>query len=222
MQEVADNIWRLDQRPRPIMNIYLAGDILFDAGTRGDRRRVMKQIDGRPLSQVALTHVHPDHQGLVAEICSTRKIPLACHIDDVDAMEGRRPIQEKGGDNFVNRMVIKLWAGPPYTVDRHLEDGDMVGDFRVIHTPGHSSGHVVFFRESDRVAICGDVVRNMTYLTTRSGVREPPDNFTYSPAENRRSIRRLAALEPSLLLPGHGPAITDMQAFQRWVAALPE
>lgn len=222
MREVADGIWRLDQRPRPIINIYLASEILIDAGTRGDRRRVMKQIADRELSQVALTHVHPDHQGLVAEICTTRGIPLACHEADVDAMEGRRPIQEKGGENPINRAVIRLWAGPPHRVDRHLKDGDMLGDFRVIHTPGHSRGHVVYFRDADRVAICGDVVRNMTYVTTRSGVREPPADFTYDPAENRRSIRRLAELDPSLILPGHGPAITDMTAFHRFVDALPD
>jgi glyoxylase-like metal-dependent hydrolase (beta-lactamase superfamily II) len=45
--------------------------------------------------------------------------------------------------------------------------------------------------------------------------------MSYDPVENRRSIRKLAALEPSLILPGHGPAITDMDAFGRFVAALP-
>ena len=68
--------------------------------------------------------------------------------------------------------------------------------FRVVHAPGHARGEVIFFRDSDRVAICGDVVRNMSYLTGLPGVKEPPDEFTYDPAENRRSIRKLAALEP--------------------------
>jgi hypothetical protein len=52
----------------------------------------------------------------------------------------------------------------------------------------------VFFRESDRVAICGDVIRNMSYATYLPGVKEPPGLFTYDPAENRRSIRKLAGL----------------------------
>jgi glyoxylase-like metal-dependent hydrolase (beta-lactamase superfamily II) len=50
---------------------------------------------------------------------------------------------------------------------------------------------------------------------------EPPEIFTYDPAENRRSIRKLADLNPSLILPGHGPAVTDIGAFERFVAALP-
>jgi glyoxylase-like metal-dependent hydrolase (beta-lactamase superfamily II) len=79
---------------------------------------------------------------------------------------------------------------------------------------------VIFFRDSDRVAICGDVIRNITYLTLRTRLAEPPDDLTPDPAENRRSIRRLADLEPSLILPGHGPAISEMAKFERFVARL--
>ena len=114
----------------------------------------------------------------------------------------------------------RIWTGPPRNVDRVLTEGDEVAGFRVVHAPGHARGEVIFFRDSDRVAICGDVVRNLSYLTGRSGVLEPPDEMTYDPAENRRSIRKLAALDPSLILPGHGPAITDMAEFTRFVAAL--
>ena len=101
-------------------------------------------------------------------------------------------------------------------------DGEKVGDFTVVHTPGHARGHVVYFRESDGVTICGDVIRNMNYATGRPGLDEPPEMFTYDPAENRRSIRKLAGLNPTLLLPGHGPAVTDMDRFQSWAAALPQ
>jgi glyoxylase-like metal-dependent hydrolase (beta-lactamase superfamily II) len=80
---------------------------------------------------------------------------------------------------------------------------------------------VIFFRERDRVAICGDVIRNITYVSMRTRLAEPPADLTPDPAENRRSIRKLAALEPSLILPGHGPAVNDMESFSRFAAALP-
>ena len=81
---------------------------------------------------------------------------------------------------------------------------------------------MIFFRESDRVAICGDVIRNMSYATGAARARASrPTIFTYDPAENRRSIRKLADLNPCLILPGHGPAVTDIGAFERFVAALP-
>ena len=169
---------------------------------------------------LALTHVHCDHQGSADAVCEARGIPLACHPDDVDAMEGRRPVAATNG--FQARLYARLWAGPPRKVDRLLNEGDEVAGFRVVHAPGHSPGEVIFFRDSDRVAICGDVIRNITYLSLRSRLATPPDNLTPDPAENRRSIRKLAELDPSVILPGHGPEVTDIEGFRRWAAALPE
>jgi len=221
MKQLAPHVWRLKQFPAPSVNVYLAGDVLIDAGTRWDRRRIFAEIEGRELSLVALTHVHPDHQGVARDVCEARGVPLACHADDVDAMEGRRPIQEAAPQNIFNRLIKRFWEGPPHEVGRVLNEGDEVAGFRVVHAPGHARGEVVYFRESDRVAICGDVIRHMSYATGRPMLAEPPEIFTYDPAENRRSIRKLAELNPALILPGHGPAVTDIAAFERFVAALP-
>ena len=221
MKYLAPGVWRLKEVPIPSINVYLAEDVLIDAGRRWDRRRIFAELDGVEISELALTHVHPDHQGVAKDVCEARRVPLACHADDVEAMEGRRPVQEAGTDNLVNRTIRALWQGPPCKVDRALEEGDEVAGFRVVHAPGHARGEVIFFRDSDRVAICGDVIRNLSYATGLPGIKEPPDVFTYDPAENRRSIHKLAALEPSLILPGHGGAVTDMAAFGRFVAALP-
>ncbi len=221
MKYLAPSVWRLKEFPAPSINIYLAEDVLIDAGRRWDKRRVFAEIEGRQLSMLALTHVHPDHQGVAKDVCEARGIPLACHAGDVDAMEGRRPIQEAAPNNPYNRIIKKIWQGPPYEVGRVLNEGDEVAGFRVVQAPGHARGEVIFFRDSDRVAICGDVIRNMSYATGLPGIKEPPDIFTYDPAENRRSIRKLAELEPSLILPGHGPAVTDMGAFERFAEALP-
>lgn len=221
MKYLAPGVWRLKEFPAPTINCYLAEDVLIDAGRTWDRRRIFAELEGREISMLALTHVHPDHQGVAKDVCEARGVPLACHAEDVDAMEGRRPVQEASADNPVNRLIASIWQGPPYKVDRVLQEGDEVAGFRVVHTPGHSRGHVVFFRESDRVAICGDVIRNMSYATGLPGIKEPPPLFTYDMEENRRSIRKLAELEPSLILPGHGPAVTDMGAFERFVSPLP-
>ncbi|MCB0869047.1 MAG: MBL fold metallo-hydrolase [Solirubrobacterales bacterium] len=222
LKEVAPGVERVGQFPLPMVNVYLVGDVLFDAGTTWDRFRIPRQIKDRHLSLLTLTHVHPDHQGLARDICRDRDIPLACHADDVDAMEGRRPVSEGQITSSVLRKIQGSWEGPPHKVSRVLEDGEKVGDFTVVHTPGHARGHVVYYRESDGVTICGDVIRNINYATGRTGVGEPPDMFTYDPVENRRSIRKLAALNPTVLLPGHGPAVTDMKQFQAWVSGLPE
>jgi hydroxyacylglutathione hydrolase len=221
MKQLAPGVWRLKQFPAPSVNVYLAEDVLIDAGTRWDRRRVFAEIEGHEISLLALTHVHPDHQGVAKDVCEARDIPLACHADDVDAMEGRRPIQEAAPQNVFNRLIRRFWEGPPHGVGRVLNEGDEIAGFRVIHAPGHARGEVIFFRDSDRVAICGDVIRNMSYATARPMIAEPPPIFTYDPAENRRSIHKLAELNPSQILPGHGPAVTDIAKFERFVAALP-
>ena len=219
MKQVADGVWRLSQRPCPMINVYLVDDVLIDAGRRTDRRRIFKQLEDRELSLLALTHAHPDHQGVAKDICEARSIPLACHVDDVDAMEGRRPTSPAAG--LASRLIVRFWEGPSHQVARPLREGDEIAGLRVVHAPGHSPGEVIYFRDSDRVAICGDVIRNLSYLTMRSRIKEPPEAFNYDTAENRRSIRKLAELRPALILPGHGAAVTDIAKFDRFVADLP-
>jgi len=219
LKNLAPGVWRLKEFPLPAINVYLAEDVLIDAGRTWDRRRIFAEIEGRQISMLALTHVHPDHQGAARDVCEARGVPLACHAGDVDAMEGRRPVA--ASSHPIAQLSGRLWAGPPHKVDRVLSEGDEIAGFRVVHAPGHSAGEVIFFRDSDRVAICGDVIRSMSYATGRPLIAEPPDFYNADSAENRRSIRKLADLGPSLILPGHGPAVTDIAAFERFVARLP-
>lgn len=218
MKHLAPGVWRLNELPRPLINVYLAEDVLIDAGRRWDAGRIRKQTTGRDLSLLALTHAHPDHQGSAGAICEERGIPLACHEDDVDAIEGRRPVAAT--KHPLAKAFARLWQGPPHKVDRVLREGDEVAGFRVIHAPGHAPGEVIYWRESDRVAICGDVIKNISFVTLCNRLDQPPKDLTPDPAENRRSIRKLADLNPSLILPGHGPPVTDMAGFERFAARL--
>lgn len=217
MQQMATDVWRLASW-RPLINVYLAGDVLIDTGRRQDGKRILAQLEHRPIELVALTHAHADHQGSAHEVCERRDVPLACHADDVNAMEGRVSMSGASG---LGRLVTKRWGGPPHPVARTLHDGDEVAGFRVVHAPGHSPGEVIFFRESDGVAICGDVIRNVSYATMRSKILEPPDAFNTDSEQNRAAIRKLAELGPSLILPGHGDAVRDMSAFALFVSKLP-
>jgi glyoxylase-like metal-dependent hydrolase (beta-lactamase superfamily II) len=87
--------------------------------------------------------------------------------------------------------------------------------------PGHSAGHVAYWRESDRTLVLGDVLNNMDIVTGRRGLHEPKRFFTPDPARNRESIRRVAALEPALVCFGHGPPLRDAAALTRFAAGLP-
>ena len=218
MRMIAPHVWQLRNRfPDNSINVYLIEDVLIDAATRWDASILLKNLANFPLSQVTLTHCHPDHQGAVKQICQTRGIPLACPEADVASMEGRIPMVPRTTAIQLEQLAI---AGPAYHVQRILRDGDEVGGFRVIHMPGHTPGHVIYFRESDRVAIAGDVLRNNDNFG-KTGLNEMASVFTADREENRRSIRKLAQLRPSIVCFGHGPVLYDMEQLDRFVARLP-
>jgi glyoxylase-like metal-dependent hydrolase (beta-lactamase superfamily II) len=95
-----------------------------------------------------------------------------------------------------------------------------VGGFEVLDVPGHSPGHVAYWRSSDRVLVLGDVLNNMNVMTGLPGLHEPQTIFTVDPARNRESARRLAALEPALACFGHGPPLRDSRGLREFVEGL--
>ena len=90
----------------------------------------------------------------------------------------------------------------------------------MVHAPGHAPSEVIFWRDSDRVAICGDVINTMDLRTSIPRVQEPPHVLSLDPMLNRQSIRKLAALEPALVLAGHGPPLRDVAKLQRLADSL--
>ena len=90
----------------------------------------------------------------------------------------------------------------------------------VIEAPGHSAGHVAFWRESDRVLILGDVLANMDQYTGIPGLNAPKDALTPDPARNRESAKKLAALEPELVCFGHGAPLRNPGKLKKFVDGL--
>jgi hydroxyacylglutathione hydrolase len=215
MHQIVEGVWQLKGFPRDVFNVYLVEDVLVDTATRWARRRILRQLGDRRLSLVALTHCHPDHQGSARAICEHYGVPLACHEADVAAVEGRAPMVPQ---TWPARQSSRLLAGPPHPVGRVLREGDLVAGFRVIHTPGHTPGHIVLFRDADRVAIAGDVLANIHFVTLKPGLREPPSIFSADPAQNRRSIQTLIALDPAVVCFGHGPPLRQTELLHQFVA----
>jgi hydroxyacylglutathione hydrolase len=220
MKQLAEDVFMLKGWPPNAINVYLVGDVLIDAGTRLAEGRITRQISGRPLSAHALTHVHPDHQGSSHAICEKLGIPLWCGQDDVPAMEIPGSVIARNAPRILRSFQERFWLGPPHPVARALTEGDEVADFSVLETPGHTRGHVSFWRERDRVLIVGDVLFNMNTLTGRSGLHEPLAFATPDPARNRASARRLAELKPSLACFGHGPPLRDPDKLEKFVGEL--
>jgi len=221
MRQLAPDVHLLRGFPPNAINVYLVGDVLIDAATRQGERRIMRQIAGHTVTAHALTHAHPDHQGASHAICERLEIPLWCGVGDVPAMETPGAIKNSQAPGWLNRLQERYWTGPAHPVARALREGDEVAGFTVLETPGHSRGHVSYWREADRVLILGDVLNNMNVKTGVPGLHEPPRIFTPDPERNRQSIRRLAALQPSLVCFGHGAPLRDGRALAQFVSQLP-
>ena len=223
MKRLADGVEQLDGFPPNAVNVYLADGVLFDAGTRFDRGRILRQIKGRDVKAHALTHGHPDHQGSSRAVCDALGVSLWCGSGDADAVESGRIIALTPG-GLIGKIGARLAGGPACPVSRRLVEGDEVAGFRVLEVPGHSPGHVAYWRESDRVLILGDVLTNMNLWTALPGLHEPPTAFTPDPARNRKSAKRLLelGLEPALVCFGHGAPLRDPKKFLDFVRRLPD
>lgn len=221
MKRLADDVWQLGGFPPNLINVYLVGDVLIDAGTRLDKRRIVRELRGHAVSAHALTHAHPDHQGASHAVCETLRVPFWVGTDDVPSAEDPALIDGLQSAGPLSRIPARLVSGPGHPVDRALVEGDEVAGFAVLDTPGHSAGHLSFWRESDRILILGDVLNAVDLRTGLPGLHEPLALLTPDPATNRRSARRLAELEPALVLFGHGPPLRDTKKLVDFVNALP-
>lgn len=219
MEQLAPGVWRLGVLPGAAVNAYLVDGVLVDAGVMPLAPLLLRRLRPRRPVAHALTHAHPDHQGASHAICAALSLPLWCGAPDA-------PIVATGDlaallpPGPFNRLLARLMGGPAHPVARLLREGDALGSFVVLETPGHTPGHLSLWRQADGVLIAGDVLANQHPLTMRVGLIEPLRRFTLDPVRNRASARRLAALRPRLACFGHGPPLRDPGALVRFVDSL--
>jgi glyoxylase-like metal-dependent hydrolase (beta-lactamase superfamily II) len=109
-----------------------------------------------------------------------------------------------------------------------LKQGDVVetpiGELRVVHTPGHTGGHVSYFHERHGWLFSGDAILNIIPLIRKTGLSLPMAVFSIDMREAARSVKTLATLRPTALLAGHGPPHLEdtADALCRFAARLPE
>ena len=218
IRRVAEDVFHIPLSPRDGINAYLLGDVVVDAGTKGAATRLVKALKGHAVGAHALTHGHPDHAGGSKRLVEAFDVPVWVGAGARADVEAGRPT---AAATWAQGAVERLTRYEPVAVARSLGEGDDLGHgFVVLDAPGHSDGHVAFWRERDRTLVLGDVLFNMSLLTTARGLREPPAILTRDPRRNRESARRLAALEPELALFGHGPPLRDPAALKAFADAL--
>jgi hydroxyacylglutathione hydrolase len=218
--ELAEDVYQLSGKPKDFINIYFIEGVLVDAGTPQAHKRIFRELGDRVPTSHLVTHGHPDHYGSSHAVCEKYGIPLLCGEKDADAIEKDGP--EAAPTFLAQKLLTKAPPPPNHPVSTRLKEGDKVGRFEVLDVPGHSRGHIALWRSDDKTLVAGDVFFNLNPLTGKSGLREPPLMLTLDPAQNRESARRLAALQPELVLFGHGPPLCNAEALTWFAATLPK
>ena len=216
LEKVADGVWLLRGDFRGAMNIYFIEDgdgvVQFDAGTRSMRRKASeaaRELGG--LKRIVLGHAHADHRGTAPYLGA----PVFCHPDEVTDAEGDKAVTPYfnlsllpvAPVRWIYPLLLRRWDGGAVKVNGTVTEGDEVAGFKVLHFPGHAPGLIGLWRESDRVALVSDVV----YLVDSARLRPLPHGeasvphpaFAWNHQEAKRSLRRLAELEPLVVGAGH-------------------
>ncbi|OJU84992.1 MAG: hypothetical protein BGO11_09365 [Solirubrobacterales bacterium 70-9] len=216
LERVADGVWLLRGDIRGAMNVYFieeeGGVVQFDAGTKSMRKMAAataRELGG--LTRVILGHAHADHRGTAPYMDA----PVFCHPDEIADAESDQAISpyfdlsllEVAPVRWLYPTLLKRWDGGPVKIAGTVSEGDEVAGFKVIHFPGHAPGLIGLWRESDRVALVSDVV----YLVDSARLKPLPHGeasvphpaFACNHQEAKRSLRRLAELEPKVVGAGH-------------------
>jgi glyoxylase-like metal-dependent hydrolase (beta-lactamase superfamily II) len=210
MRQVADGVWQIPLAPREAVNAYVLGDVLVDAGTAGMGKKLPSKLAGRAISAHTITHAHPDHVGGSNAVMSALGVPFWAPAGEAPAVENGQAVQK---ESRVKGLMERGARFPKVSVARRLDEGDEIANgFTVLDTPGHSPGHVSFWRESDRVLVCGDVWFNFDFKTFRPKLGPPFKIVTVDVEQNRASQQRLINLRPDIVCFGHGPVMTGAAA----------
>ncbi|HWF56614.1 MAG TPA: MBL fold metallo-hydrolase [Solirubrobacteraceae bacterium] len=185
------------------------GELLVDCGAVGseDALRAGLEAVGAAPTRLLITHAHIDHWGIATRVADQ----VLAHPAVTQAFDFIAQARGEGGGT-PNPMrdamrsafgdLVSMYDSIPEVEPIH--DGDRIGDWEVLFTPGHDPGHVCLFREGDGVLLCGDVL-----LPGYTPNIQPAADGSDALADFLASVSRLASLPVSLVLPSHGEPYAD-------------
>jgi glyoxylase-like metal-dependent hydrolase (beta-lactamase superfamily II) len=160
------------------------------------------QAAGGQIRRIALTHGHSDHAGSVEALKQKLGPDVQVLLSDLDA-------RILAGEKVVDGKLAGSWPKVQWAPDVRIAPGDRVGSLEVVASPGHTPGHMAFLDTRDRTLIAGDVFTSYGQVAVTSSYywRFPLATMgTWDKGKDVESARALRALDPALLVVGHGPA----------------
>jgi glyoxylase-like metal-dependent hydrolase (beta-lactamase superfamily II) len=223
----------LAYRLMSIVNVIFYGDpakgsnwVLIDTGLPTSKNTIVETAQARfgpetRPSAIIMTHGHFDHAGSLDALARHWDVPVYAHPLEFPYLEGRASYPP--ADAFVGggamALLSPLFPRSPVDVSRWLKmlppDQRVPGmpGWKWLHTPGHAPGHISLWRESDRTLIAGDAIittgQESVYevIMQKPEMHGPPRYLTPDWDDAERSVAMLAALEPELVITGHGPPV---------------
>jgi glyoxylase-like metal-dependent hydrolase (beta-lactamase superfamily II) len=171
----------------------------------GDALLAAAREAGAPIRRIAHTHGHGDHVGSLDEL----KDKLG---DEVQVLMPELDARIHAGEQVGEGKPKGSWPTLSTVPDVRLAPGDRVGSLEVVPSPGHTPGHVAFLDTRDRALIAGDVFTTIGSVQVSNHFywRFPLAAMaTNDKPQDLASARGLRALDPTLLVVGHGPAVRD-------------
>lgn len=226
---LADGLFHI---PLGIGNGYMVatrnGWYLIDTGPAGNAEKILEfaeqQFGDRPPEAILLTHGHFDHAGNAAELSDYWDAQIFAHRLELPFLTGRDkyPPPDPTVGGFMGFM-IRMFPNKAYDLEDRVDSfgRNPLPGWKLIETPGHSPGHVSFFRPDDRALIAGDAITtvkqaNMISMITQAPeVWLPPEYYTCDWQSARKSVERLASLEPEIIAAGHGRPMDGEDATQQ-------
>lgn len=214
--QLAPGVWRIPTAPADLVSSFAFVDddgqvTLVDAGTKRAPRRILAGLEHigvapSDVTRLLVTHAHPDHIGGLATMRGRTGATVAVHERDAAYVrEGKGPVLDRS--TLGGRLFRRNRGSAPTPVEDELVDGqvlDVGGGLRVVHTPGHSPGHVALLHQASGVLITGDSIWNM-----RSRMTWPVPAFCTDVAMAKETAYVLAELEYQVAAFTHGPEIRE-------------
>ncbi|WP_456278429.1 MBL fold metallo-hydrolase [Bacillus sp. AK128] len=218
--------------PVQIVNICLIGDpsnhdfVLVDAGMPDSHDMIIEEVERRfgPNAKpkaIVLTHGHFDHIGALEELLKKWDVPVYAHHLEEPFLTGQEnyPPPNTGAEGLVAKLS-PLFPRKSINISKQLhvlpKDNSIpvLPEWKVVHTPGHTPGHISLYRERDEALIAGDafvtVEQESLYevLTQKQEIHGPPAYFTMDWQAASQSVKTLAKLKPKTAITGHGLPMT--------------